>query len=65
MLIASIVIAWIACVVFLSIRAMRSAVEPPIVECFDCDRQSCAGCPYLEREREEASWVEEEERLAA
>ncbi len=68
MLIASIIIAWIAFVVVMSLRAMRSAVDPPLVQCFDCDRDSCAGCVYLEQSAEEPETVIQdyrEERLAA
>ncbi|BCW98267.1 MAG: hypothetical protein KatS3mg024_1094 [Armatimonadota bacterium] len=68
MLIASIIIAWIAFVVVMSLRAMRSAVDPPLVQCFDCDRESCSGCPYLEQSvlEEDLSYQEyQEERLAA
>jgi len=68
MLIASIIIAWIAFVVVASMRAMRSAVDPPLVQCFDCNRDGCAGCPYLEHAAPDAdAGLQDyrEERLAA
>jgi len=68
MLIASIVIAWVTFAVGLGVWAVRSAGDPPLAECFDCNRTSCEGCPYIEKSaqtQEAESAGEQETRLAA
>ncbi len=51
MLIGSIIAGWIVIAVGMGIWAIRSATDPPMVECFDCDLSTCTGCPYLEKAR--------------
>lgn len=70
MLIASLVLGWIGLSVAGAVWAMRNAAEPPLVECFDCRRDHCAGCPFLEKARlqeqeDDVLPVFEEKRLAA
>lgn len=59
---AAVVVVWIFFSVGLSLWAMKNAGEPPMVECFDCDRTTCCGCPSLEKARYEP---EDEQALAA
>ncbi len=67
MLIASIVAGWIVFVVVVGVRATKGAEEPLLKECFNCNKESCAGCPFLEQARAEldADLQIEDHRLAA
>jgi hypothetical protein len=65
MLIPLIIIGWIVTAVALAVYAMRTAEEPPLVECFDCNRDACTNCPYLERARCESEDLYIEERKLA
>lgn len=69
MLIAVGLLTWILLVVALGVRAMRSAVEPPSAQCFDCDRMSCSGCAYIESSQPPRPLLqlldEDERKLAA
>lgn len=68
MIIVAIIAVWIVLAIGMGIYAMRTATEAPLVECFDCNKTSCTGCPFLEKARQESAPVElfeEQQRIAA